>query len=103
CYRHYETWISKGIPIIEYNSFIQKKYSTLPILWTRDYREINDEYLNNQYTQFLDAKFDFRRLLLSQYNPEIQKQIITVNKIGCIRSQKGNRGGGFWNYSDYFK
>ena len=75
CYRHYETWISKGIPIIEYNAFIEKKYSTLPILWTRDYAEINDNYLKSVYPSFFKKNYDFRRLLLSHYKKPLQHKI----------------------------
>ena len=102
CYRHYETWISKGIPIIERNAFIQKKYQGLPILWTSDYSEINDSYLEQCYSQFMERDFDFRRLLLTQYQPEIRKQILTISKTP-IKEAKGMIGGKrFWNYSDYF-
>ena len=102
CYRHYETWMSKGIPIIEYNSFLEKKYNTLPILWTRDYSDINDKYLNEQYLKFLDKNYDFRRLLLRQYKPKIQREI----RIICANHTEiaqGLRTKQFWNYSDYFK
>ena len=80
-YRHYETWISKGIPIIQRNPFTERKYSGLPILWTDDYSEINDKYLEAKYNEFLDKEFDFRRILLSKYTPEIQRQINTCYKI----------------------
>ena len=59
CYRHYETWMSKGIPIIERNAFIQKKYQGLPILWTTDYSEINDSYLERCYSQFFRERIRF--------------------------------------------
>jgi len=106
CYRHYETWLSKGIPIIEYNSFIEKKYSTLPILWTRDYSEINDNYLNSIYPKFLDKNYDFRRLLLTKYNPRIQYEITNVcnNHSNTIQTNKRRSiDRPFWKYSDYFK
>lgn len=102
CHRHYETWISKGIPIIEYNSFIEKKYSTLPILWTRDYSEINNDYLETQYHNFLDKKYDFRRLLLTHYKPKIQREIAII----CAHHNsitQGHRTKSLWNFSDYFK
>ena len=102
CFRHYETWISKGIPVIEYNSFIEKKYNMLPILWTKDYSNINDNYLNEQYLKFLDKDYDFRRVLLTQYSKKIQDEI----KLIC-EHQAGNAQGlrvkQFWTYSDYFK
>lgn len=103
CYRHYETWISKGIPIIEYNSFIEKKYYTLPILWTRDYSEINDNYLNSVYPKFLDKNYDFRRLLLTKYTPKIQREITNISRLcpNNVRTYPGSKR--FWRYSDYFK
>ena len=78
CYRHYETWMSKGIPIIEYNAFIEKKYSMLPILWTRDYAEIDNNYLKSVYPSFFRKNYDFRRLLLSHYKKPLQHKIRQV-------------------------
>ena len=105
CHRHYETWISKGIPIIEYNSFIKEKYKTLPILWTRDYSEINDNYLESKYKEFLNKDFDFKRLLLSKYKPELRKKMITIMNapypsafyVGRPRCDIK-----LWNYKDCF-
>ncbi len=102
CFRHYETWISKGIPIIPYNNFIARKYSTLPILWTQDYSEINDTYLNTQYEKFLDKEYDFRRLLLTKYTPRIQFEIANICNHHTDLPQ-GLRSKEFWKYSDYFK
>jgi len=104
-FRHYETWISKGIPIIEYNSFMKNKYKTLPILWTRDYSEINDNYLERKYKEFLNKDFDFKRLLLSKYKPELRKKIFSImnapypSKFHHNISPNGIR---LWNYEDYF-
>jgi len=102
CYRNYETWLSKGIPIIPYNNFIAKKYSTLPILWTQDYSEINDEYLNKAYKGFLDKEYDFRRVLLTKYNRNIQREIAIVCA-NCPSNHRGMRSKQFWKYSDFFK
>ena len=103
CFRHYETWISKGIPIIERNAFIQKKYQGLPILWTTNYSEINDSYLEKCYEVFLEQTFDFRRLLLSQYHPQIRKQIKFINSLDKHdgrTSRRINRNR-FWNYTEF--
>ncbi len=102
CYRHYETWISKGIPIIEYNSFIEKKYSKLPILWTRDYAEINDSYLNSQYPKFLDREYDFRKLLFRKYKPHFQREIAIVSEHNNYIANPLQRKQ-IWKFSDYFK
>lgn len=101
CYRHYETWISKGIPIVEYNTFIENKYKGLPILWTKDYSEITNNYLNQQYEIFKNQVFDFRRLLLSKYTPKMQRQIKIVSNSPII-NKKSYKGNGCWNYYDYF-
>ena len=54
CYRHYETWLSQGVPIIERNPLIEKKYEGLPILWTTDYSEITKDYLGGKWDEFKD-------------------------------------------------
>ena len=105
CHRHYETWISKGIPIIEYNSFIKEKYKTLPILWTRDYSEINDNYLESKYKEFLNKDFDFKRLLLSKYKPELRKKMITIMNApypSAFYVGRPRCGIKLWNYKDCF-
>ena len=104
CHRHYETWISKGIPIIEYNSFIKEKYKTLPILWTRDYSEINDNYLERKYKEFLNKDFDFKPLLLSKYKPELRKKMITIMNAPYPSAFYSRRPNGIrlWNYKDCF-
>jgi len=101
CFRHYETWISKGIPIIEFNSFIAKKYYGLPILWTIDYSEINDNYLTNQYDIISNKTYDFRKLLLSSYNSNIQKQILTVSDFPTY-TNTAFCGLKTWKYNDHF-
>ena len=105
CYRHYETWLSKGIPIMQYNTLMASKYKGLPILWTRDYSEINDNYLNKKYEEFLNNSFDFRRVLLSSYLPELQRQIHTVMNAPNHTSGAAHlfAKGKYWNYSDYFR
>ena len=101
CYRHYETWISKGIPIIEFNSFIAKKYYGLPILWTIDYSEINDDYLTKQYEIMSNKTYDFRKILLSSYNPKIQREIITVSNTRTLNNPAYSVNK-FWKYNDHF-
>ena len=67
CHRHYETWITGGIPIIEYNEKIIEKYKDLPILFTKDYSEINENYLNQKYKEFENKYFNYEKLLLENY------------------------------------
>ena len=94
CYRHYETWISKGIPIIERNPFIAKKYSTLPILWTKDYSEINDVYLKNKWKEFMESnkEYNFGRLLLNSYEPSTREKIRYIRDVLDLVNSK-------WSYN----
>ena len=100
CHRHYETWISKGIPIIEKNPFIEKKYATLPILWTTDYSEINNDYLEKIYPSFLEKEYDFRRLLLYAYGPATKQKILNVMHTQFPLFQGYSK---YWKYKDYFR
>jgi FkbM family methyltransferase len=76
CHRHYEAWLSGGIPIIEYNEKIAEKYNGLPILFTKDYSEINIDYLNKVYQDFKNKTFDYSKLFLNYWPQEIKKQIV---------------------------
>ena len=51
------------------------KYKGLPILYTTDYKEINEEYLNKVYEEMKEVSYDFSRLFLSFYTEE-QRQMI---------------------------
>ena len=63
------------IPIIEHNPLIEEKYKGCPILYTTDYTEITEEYLNKKYEEMIDKEYDFSRLFLSYYTEEQQKDI----------------------------
>lgn len=75
CHRHYEALVFKSIPIVEDNPHIMKKYEGLPVLYTHDYSEINDEYLNQKYEEMLNLEYDFSKLFMSSYSYETQKVI----------------------------
>ena len=75
CHRHYEALLSGSIPIVERNLHIVNKYKCCPILYTKDYSEITEDYLNKVYEYMIDKVFDFSPLFLSFYNDNLQKQI----------------------------
>lgn len=75
CHRHYEALIAGCIPIIEYNSGIQDKYKGCPVLYTKDYSEITEEYLLSKYAEMRDQTYDFSALLLSNYSLDMQMYI----------------------------
>lgn len=72
CHRHYEALMAGCIPIIEDNYLVREKYRGCPILFTKDYSEINEFYLEQRYKEMIDQTFDFSRLFLSSYKLEDQ-------------------------------
>jgi hypothetical protein len=67
-HRHYEALMAGCIPVIEENHIIRAKYGNAPILWTRDYSEITEDYLQQQYTEMLDKTWDFSRLIINNWS-----------------------------------
>lgn len=72
CHRHYEALMAGCIPIIEDNPLVREKYRGCPILYTKDYSEINEFYLEQRYKEMIDKTYDFSRLFLSSYGIEDQ-------------------------------
>ena len=72
CHRHYEAFMAGCIPIVEYHPGIANKYSGCPILFTDNYSEITEDYLNQKYEEMIDQTYDFSKLLLSKYDQATQ-------------------------------
>jgi len=85
CHRHYEAIMAGSIPIVEDNPTIRSKYGNAPILYTKDYSEINEEYLNDIYEKYLDTTFDFSQLFLKFWSPEEQDLIKIRGNSWCIK------------------
>ena len=68
CHRHYEALMAGCIPIIERNPLVESKYAGCPVLWTDDYSEITNEYLERVYAEMLTKTYDFSRLRLGFYD-----------------------------------
>ena len=75
CHRHYEALIAGCIPIVEYNPRIVHLYHGCPILYTQTYKEITSAFLEQKYLEMIDTKYDFSKLFISSYSPELQAQI----------------------------
>jgi hypothetical protein len=60
------------IPIVEENSLVREKYRGCPILFTKDYSEINELYLEQRYEEMIDKTYNFSRLFLPSYSLEDQ-------------------------------
>jgi glycosyltransferase involved in cell wall biosynthesis len=75
CHRHYEALMAGCIPIVEDRDNIREKYKGCPILYTKDYSEITESYLNEKYNEMIHTTYDFSRLLMSTYSEMEQQQI----------------------------
>ena len=83
CHRHYEALMAKCIPIVEDSALIRAKYGNAPILYTRDYSEITQDYLEQKYAEMLDQRWDFSRLFMSSWSPEEQLLIKYRGNFWC--------------------
>ena len=85
CHRHYEALMAKSIPIVEDSALIRAKYGNAPILYTKDYSEITQEYLEQKYAEMTDPNvlWDFSRLFLSSWSPEEQTMIMYRGNFWC--------------------
>lgn len=88
CHRTYEALIFKSIPICEHNEDIKNKYKDLPVLYTKDYSEITEDYLFKKYNEMKDKTYDFSRLFLSFYQDNIKKEIINNGNYWVNRHSK---------------
>ena len=85
-FRHYDSFYSKAIPIIESNIEMKAKLEGLPVLWTKDYSELDKDYLETKYNSFLDSEFNFNKLFKSYYST-IEQKIMDFNF-------------SYWNYNN---
>lgn len=92
CHRHYESLFAGCIPIVEDSEHVRHKYGNMPILYTNDYSEITDSYLETKYTEMLDVVYDFTPLFLDFYDKETQKQIKANSNYWCNRHLKKEYG-----------
>jgi hypothetical protein len=75
CHRHYEALMAGCIPIVEDNPLIRQKYAGCPVLYTKNYMDIKESFLQKKYQEMLDTQYDFSCLLLSHYTEEQQNQL----------------------------
>ena len=88
CHRHYVAIISGCIPIIEENAFMRHKYRDLPILYTKNYSEITNEYLEKKYDEMIDKKYDFSNLFITNYDNKNKELIKKFSNFWCMKTQK---------------
>jgi hypothetical protein len=85
CHRHYEAIIAGCIPIIEDNPMVREKYAGLPVLYTKDYSEITNEYLISVYNTMINTRYDFSRVFLYYYSPSQIELIKRQSKYWCTK------------------
>ena len=83
CHRHYEALMAKCIPIVEDSALVRAKYGNAPILYTRDYSEITQDYLEQKYAEMLDQRWDFSNLFMASWSPEEQLLIQFRGNFWC--------------------
>jgi hypothetical protein len=66
CYRHWECLYLGAIPIVQ-ASPAMAPFSDLPILFTEDFSEIDQPYLEAQWERFRPRHFELNRLMKSFY------------------------------------
>jgi len=76
CHRHWESLYCGAIPIIERNTNMENKLKDLPVLYTTDYSEITETYLNGVYEKMLHTKYNFGRLIMNNYPKASQERMI---------------------------
>tara|TARA_B100000424_G_scaffold244013_1_gene213989 strand:- start:12249 stop:16142 length:3894 start_codon:yes stop_codon:yes gene_type:complete len=86
-HRLWEALYSKGIPIVEKNPLMEEKLRGLPILWTTDYSELTEEYLNNKYQEIMKSNYNFTSLYLSNYTSSDQLEIYNRSKFWCYHRE----------------
>lgn len=85
CHRHYEALMAGCIPVVEYSEYISEKYGDVPILYTRDYSEINEQYLEEVYERMKKKVYDFSTLFLNYYDDSIRHDIIYCSRYWTIK------------------
>ena len=83
CHRHYEAIIAGCIPIIEDNPMVREKYAGLPVLYTKDYSEITNEYLTSVYDTMINTRYDFSKVFLNYYSASQIELIKRQSKYWC--------------------
>jgi hypothetical protein len=74
CYRHWESLYLGTIPIVR-TSQTMTNFAELPILFTDDYSEISEAYLNEQWERFNERRFELTGLLKSHYRERFLKSV----------------------------
>jgi hypothetical protein len=79
CYRHWECLYLGTIPIVR-ASPAMSSFSGLPILFTEDYTEIDEPYLEEQWERLSERRFEIERLTASFYRARFRDCISALSR-----------------------
>ena len=74
CYRHWEALYLGTVPIVRAGTAMDA-FAELPILFTEDYTEIDERYLEEQWRRFTGARFRLQKLTRSFYRRRFLESI----------------------------
>ena len=77
-HRHYDALYAKSIPIVEDSFEMKIKFQDLPVLWTKDYSELDKDYLESEYKKFLEREYNFNKLFKSYYS-HVEQKVMEFN------------------------
>lgn len=73
CYRHWEALLVGAIPIVQESS-LNEVFKDLPVIVTKDYSELTEEFLYQKYNELKNKKFKFEKLYMKYWIDMIYKE-----------------------------
>lgn len=73
CHRTWEALYLKSIPVILQNNYL-RCYDDLPVVVVKDYSEISEDFLAEQYERISDNHFNFDKLKKGYWDALIEKE-----------------------------
>lgn len=72
CHRTWEALLMGAIPIVK-SSFMDPLFESLPVLIVKDYRQLEEEFLQKKYQEIRSKPFDKRKLTMDYWIEILQK------------------------------
>lgn len=74
-HRMWEALYMGSIPIVKYEDNTHHLFTDLPILWIKEWSEINEEFLENKYSEITNKVWNLNKLKLSYWEKFIKSKI----------------------------
>jgi hypothetical protein len=72
CYRHWEAIILGSIPVV-HRSPLDQIFDDLPVVIVDDYKEVNEDFLNQKYEEMKNKQYNFKKLYMKHWVDLINK------------------------------